>query len=115
MVNHPEDPDEGQNGLDNTKDAGGEQAGVGTADAEGVEDSRAVVVDGVDAGTVLPEKKPCGAKLAWCSKHPKDSRSLHTMPPRKNRHWIFFCFRDLKGLKKPAPTSRLYFSRSSSM
>lgn len=49
MVNEPQKPHEGHNRLDNTENAGCEEAGVGTGDANALEDRGAVVIDGVDA------------------------------------------------------------------
>lgn len=48
---------EGNNSLDNSKDTSGQEAGVCTSDTDALENCRAVVVDGVDTGSVLPEEK----------------------------------------------------------
>lgn len=45
------------NGLDDTKNTGGEEGCVGACDADGFENSRAVVIDRVDARCVLPEEQ----------------------------------------------------------
>lgn len=50
MINENENPDEGDYRLDNAKDTGGEEASVGTSNADTSEDSGAVVVDSVDTG-----------------------------------------------------------------
>lgn len=46
VVDEEENPDDRADGLDHTKDAGGEQTSVGTGDAERLEDGGRVVVDG---------------------------------------------------------------------
>lgn len=48
MIYEDEDPDKGQNGLDDAKDSCGKEAGVGALDANAAEDCGGVVVDGVD-------------------------------------------------------------------
>jgi hypothetical protein len=48
VVNENHEPHKGKDSLDNTKDTGGEEASVGTGDADASEDSGAVVVDGID-------------------------------------------------------------------
>lgn len=57
FVNEEEEPDDGEDGLDNTEDTGGKESSVGSADTDGLEDSGGVVVDGVDTGAVLPEEE----------------------------------------------------------
>lgn len=57
MVDEVEQPEERDDGLDNTEDAGGEKAGVSAGDADTLEDSRAVVVDSVDTRAVLPQEQ----------------------------------------------------------
>ena len=49
MVDKKQDPYNCEGGLDNTKDAGGEEAGVCACDADAAKDGRAIVIDGVDA------------------------------------------------------------------
>ena len=51
MVNEKKDPYDGKGGLDDTEDAGGEEAGVCASDADTAEYGRTVVIDGVDART----------------------------------------------------------------
>jgi hypothetical protein len=48
VVNENHEPHKGKGSLDNTKDTSGEEASVGTGDADASEDGGAVVVDGVD-------------------------------------------------------------------
>jgi hypothetical protein len=48
VVNENHEPHKGKDSLDNTKDTGGQEASVGTSDADALEDGGAVVVDGVD-------------------------------------------------------------------
>lgn len=57
VVNHPHEPDDSQDRLDHTKETRGQETSVGTGDAQAPEHGRAVVVDGVDAGPVLPHEE----------------------------------------------------------
>ncbi len=57
MVDEVEQPDEGDDGLDNTENTGGEKTGVSAGDTNTLKDSRAVVVDGVDPRAVLPQEQ----------------------------------------------------------
>jgi hypothetical protein len=57
VVDEDGDPNKSENSLDDTEDTGGEETGVGAADAEGAEDGGGIVVDGVDARAVLPEEE----------------------------------------------------------
>ena len=44
MIDEPEEPDECENGFDDAKDTGREEAGVGTSDTNRAEDGWTVVV-----------------------------------------------------------------------
>lgn len=57
MVNQIEQPENGDGGFDNAKDAGGEQRGIGPSNADGLEHGGRIVVDRVDAGAVLPQEE----------------------------------------------------------
>jgi hypothetical protein len=50
VIDKNENPDKGDCRLDNAKDASGEEASVGTGNADTFKDSGAVVVDSVDTG-----------------------------------------------------------------
>ena len=51
MINDEEAPNESKDSLDNTKDTGSEETSAGTSDTDRTEESRRVVVDGVDTAT----------------------------------------------------------------
>lgn len=57
LINEDEEPNEGQDSLDNTKETCGEEAGVGSLDTDRLENGRAVVVDGVDTRAVLEQEQ----------------------------------------------------------
>ena len=48
MINDEEAPNESKDSLDNTKDTGSEETSASTGDTDRTEESRRVVVDGVD-------------------------------------------------------------------
>lgn len=62
VVDEEEEPDDGYQCLDDTEDAGGEERGVCAGDTNGFEDCGGVVVDGVDAGRILPEEEGTAKK-----------------------------------------------------
>ena len=57
FVDKEEEPNDSYDGFDDTKDAGSEKGSVSAGDADGFKDSWRVVIDGIDAGCVLPEEK----------------------------------------------------------
>ena len=56
-VDQVEQPDDGHHRLDHAEDARGQKAGAVAFQPDALEHGRAVVVDGVDAGPVLPEEE----------------------------------------------------------
>lgn len=66
-VDEPEEPDDGYDCFDDAEDAGGEEAGACSGDADGFEDGGTVVVDCVDAAAVLEEEEHAAEEEA-----PKD-------------------------------------------
>ena len=71
-VDEQEEPDEGETGLDDAEEAGGQEGGVGATDAERGKDGGRVVVDGVDAAAVLEEEEhaseeEAGKSISWMS------------------------------------------------
>lgn len=57
LVDEEEEPDQSEDSLDDTEDTSGKERSVGTSNTNVLEDSWAVVVDGIDARTVLPEEE----------------------------------------------------------
>lgn len=55
-VDQEDQEDQRKDSLDDSEDAGGEQARVCACDTDTVEDGRAVVVDSIDTGPVLPKE-----------------------------------------------------------
>ena len=51
MINDEEAPNESEDGLDDTEDTGSEETSTSTSDTDRTEESRRVVVDGVDSAT----------------------------------------------------------------
>ena len=51
MINDEEAPNEGEDSLDDTEDTGSEETSASTGDTDRTEESRRVVVDGVDTAT----------------------------------------------------------------
>lgn len=88
LVDKEEKPDQGEDSLDNTENTSGEERSVGASDTDVLEDSWAVVVDGVDARTVLPEEESStkehsplnlsvlGDSAEWLPEAESDSGSL---------------------------------------
>lgn len=56
-VDQVQDPHNRDGGLDTAKQTRCQQRSIGACNANALEDSRAVVVDGVDAGSILPHKQ----------------------------------------------------------
>lgn len=59
-IDEVEQPDDGTQKLDETKDTGRQQGSVGSGDTDGLEYGGRVIVDGVDTGSVLHGKEGDG-------------------------------------------------------
>jgi hypothetical protein len=57
FIDEEQEPNECENSLDNTEEAGSEESSVCTSDTDRFEDGGRVVVDGVDTTAVLPQEK----------------------------------------------------------
>jgi len=57
VINDEEAPNEGENSLDDTEDTSSEETSASSSDTDRTEESRRVVVDGVDTSTVLPHEE----------------------------------------------------------
>ena len=73
VIDQDQDPDDGHYSLHNTENAGCEEGGASTTNADRSEDARAVVVDSVDPRAVLPhehdrseEETPLNLAVASC-------------------------------------------------
>lgn len=88
LVDQEEEPDESHASLDNTEDTSSKERGVGSGDADALEDRGRVVVDGVDSGGVLPEEESAAEEESvenllvadegseWVAEAETDSRAL---------------------------------------
>lgn len=64
VVDEEQNPNDGEYGLDHAEDTGGQEGSAGSADTNRGEHSRGVVVDCVDARTVLPHEQHASKEQA---------------------------------------------------
>lgn len=57
MIDEEDEIDQSENSLDDTEETGSEECGVGSSDANTLENRRRVVIDSVDTRSVLPEEE----------------------------------------------------------
>lgn len=55
-IDQEEDPNETKSSFDYTKYSGSEETGIGTGDADGFENSRRVIIYGIDPRAILPNE-----------------------------------------------------------